>query len=289
METIKETFLFLRYLLMVIMPIGVSAQDASFPIGRKWVCYDKLLNPYAEPSIISYTVSDYKVINDKEYSYIRGVNYCKDGSRILKYGKIYIEEKDTTIYGDMLVLDESWEIGDTTTWRDDNAFNEDSLKWLTVYETVVDIGYLNGLKYWDLELNGWKCTWLQSVGYIKGGRDFFEEYNRRVGGPFTTVICCVDSNGDTLYVDRDALQLLPTGISNISADDIYIAQLDGECVVSLPAASEWTATLYNAAGVSVAHKSGECGEIILPTESKGTHILVLDVDGKQYTKKVVIK
>ena len=265
------------------------AQDAPFPIGRKWVCYKKLLNPYAEPSITSYTVSDYKVINDKEYSYIRGVNYCKDGSRILKYGKIYIEEKDTTIYGDMLIFDESWEIGDTTTWRDDHAFNEDSLKWLTVYETVVDIGYLNGLKYWDLELNGWKCTWLQGVGYIKGGRDFFEEYNRRVGGPVTTVICCTDSNGDTLYVDREALLLLPTGIHNTYTEDISIKQQGGECTVTLPTATKWSATLYGSNGATVAHKVGEGSEIILTAESKGTHILLLDIDGKQYTKKVVIK
>jgi hypothetical protein len=254
------------------------------------VYHDELLNPYVEPSIYERAVSDYNIINGKEYSCVGGLNYCKDGSRILKYGYIYIEEKDTVIYDNILIFDESWEIGDTTTWRQERGvFNKDSLKWLTVYETVVNIGYLNGLKYWDLELNGWKCRWLQGVGYIDGGRDIFEEYNEFIGGPSTTLICCTEANGDTLYVDRDLLYMLSTGIRNISAEDISIAQQDGECVVTLPMVSEWAVTLYNAAGVSVACKAGEGSEIFLPVESKGTYILVLEVGGKQYTKKIAIK
>jgi hypothetical protein len=39
----------------------------------------------------------------------------------------------------------------------------------------------------------------------------------------------------------------------------------------------------------VVRKAGEGSEIILPAESKGVHILVLNIDGKEYSEKVVIK
>ena len=288
MDAIKKIIIYLSCLFIAIAPFNVSAQSTPFPIGRKWVNCDELSNPYAEPQVYSRVVSDYNIINGKEYSCVGGLNYCKDGSRILKYGYIYIEEKDTVICDNILIFDESWEVGDTTTWLG-LGFNEDSLKWLPVHETVVGIGYLNGLKYWDLELYEWKCRWLQGVGYVKGGRGILEEYNRAVGGPTTTVICCTDSNGDTLYVDRDALQLLPTGIRDICAEEISIRQNDRGCTVTLPDNAKWSATLYNSNGTAVARKAGEGCEIILPAENKGTHILVLNIDGKEYTKKVVIK
>ena len=48
-------------------------------------------------------------------------------------------------------------------------------------------------------------------------------------------------------------------------------------------------TLYGSNGATVAHKVGEGSEIFLHAESKGIHILVLNIDGKEYTKKVAIK
>ena len=97
------------------------------------------------------------------------------------------------------------------------------------------------------------------------------------------------ANGDTLYVNRDYLYMLSTDIHNISSEDISINQQDGECIVTLPTAAKWSATLYNSNGVAVARKAGEGGEIILPAESKGVHVLVLNIDGKEYTTKVTIK
>ena len=79
-----------------------------------------------------------------------------------------------------------------------------------------------------------------------------------------------------------------TNIEPLKIEDISITQQDGECIVTLPVAAEWAVTLYNAAGISVACKAGEGDEIFLPVEGNGTYILVLEVGGKQYTKKVMI-
>jgi hypothetical protein len=80
-----------------------------------------------------------------------------------------------------------------------------------------------------------------------------------------------------------------TAIDGISAEKLSIAQANGECIVTLPTAAKWSATLYNSNGVAVVRKAGEGGEIILPAESKGVHVLVLNIDGKEYTTKVTIK
>ena len=211
------------------------------------------------------------------------VFFRKDGTKIYKYYNNYGIES--------FIFDESWEVGDTTTWFDEHAFDEESLTYYTEYETVVEIGYINGLKCWNLEIDGWMYAWLQGVGYIKGGRFMFEEYmSFIVGKPSYELICCIDPGNDTLYVNRDLLHLLPTGIENTTAEDISFKQQGGECIVTLPGeAVAWSATLSNSSGITVARRSGEGSEIILPATSKGTHILVVKADGKVVKKKVFIK
>jgi hypothetical protein len=91
-------------------------------------------------------------------------------------------------------------------------------------------------------------------------------------------------------VNRDLLYLLETGVENISADEVSFTQQGSECVVTLPAdVAAWEATLSNSVGVTVARRSGEGSEIILPATSKGTHILVIKADGRVVKKKVFIK
>ncbi len=269
--------------LFLLLSAGtIIAQDETFHDGRKWVMREYTVNPYDSlEEILTCVVNGDTTLAGKRY---KKVNFQRNGTGDISLLIRQVGSKIYQRYGnygkwnpDTLVFDENWIIGDKTTLPIQIQDN--------IYAEIIEVGELQGRKYWNV--NGW-YTWLQGVGYIKS-RMFFDAHKPLSGSKLYDLICCIEANGDTLYVDREALQLLPTGIGNISADDIYIAQLDGECVVSLPAASEWTATLYNAAGVSVAHKSGEGGEIILPTESKGTHILLLDIDGKQYTKKVVIK
>ena len=74
------------------------------------------------------------------------------------------------------------------------------------------------------------------------------------------------------------------------ASEVSFSQHGGRCIITLPYdAAAWSATLYNSAGATVARRSGEGSEIILPATSKGTHILVVNADGRVVKKKVFIK
>jgi hypothetical protein len=59
--------------------------------------------------------------------------------------------------------------------------------------------------------------------------------------------------------------------------------------VTLGVATEWSATLYNSNGVTVAQQQGSGNEIFLSADSKGTHILVVKSGGKVVKKKVLLR
>ena len=115
---------------------------------------------------------------------------------------------------------------------------------------------------------------------------FFDTYSGMTDNNLYSLICCVDPGNDTLYVNRDLLYLLETGNENISADEISFTQQGGECVVTLPLDAAWEVTLSNSSGVTVARRSGEGSEIILPATSNATHILVIKAGGRVVKKKV---
>jgi hypothetical protein len=53
------------------------------------------------------------------------------------------------------------------------VFNEEIVECYTVYETVTGTGYINGLKYWNLNFGGSEITFLEGVGYMNTGRAIF--------------------------------------------------------------------------------------------------------------------
>ena len=268
--------------LFLLLSAGtIIAQDETFHDGRKWVIREYTVNPYDSlEEILTCVVNGDTALGGEKY---KKVNFQRNGTGDISLLIRRVGSKIYQRYGncgkwnpDTLVFDENWIIGDKTTLPIQIQDN--------IYAEIIEVGELQGRKYWNV--NGW-YTWLQDVGYIKY-RMFFDAHKPLSGSKLYDLICCIEANGDTLYVDRDLLYMLSTGIRNISAEDISITQQDGECIVTLPGAAEWAVTLYNAAGVSVACKAGEGSEIFLPVEGKGTHILVLEVGGKQYTKKVMI-
>ena len=278
-----KTFKYFIFLLLIVMSSEVlHAQESVFPLGRRWVVLLDYLNPLVNDNVIEYSVNKIDTINGNTYSFIDGQKYRIDGSKIYLFEDYYLQSE-------ILIFDESWEVGDTTTWIHEDVFDIDSMKVVDKYETVVAVGYLNGLKYWDLDLYGWKCRWLQGVGYIEGGRGPFEECNWRMGAPSKMLICCVEANGDTLYVDRDNLHLIQTGISSLTSDNLTINPTAGGLSVDLGATTDWLATIYNSNGVTVAQQQGNGSEIFLPTDSKGTHILVVKAGGKVVKKKVLLR
>lgn len=269
--------------LFLLLSAGTTiAQDETFHDGRKWVMREYTVNPHDSlVEILTCVVNGDTTLGGERYKKVcfqrNGASDIsmlirRDGSKIYqRYGSYGKWNPDT------LVFDENWTMGNKTTLPIQNQGD--------LYAEIIEVGELQGRKYWDV--NGW-YTWLQDVGYIRG-RMFFDAHMPPHGGKLYDLICCTEANGDTLYVNRDFLYMLTTGISGICVDDIPIKQQGGECTVTLPTATKWSATLYGSNGATVAHKVGEGSEIILPAESKGTHILLLDIDGKQYTKKVVIK
>ena len=252
------------------------AQDTIIPDGRRWVMreYRPLYPPYGNRITICHINGD-TLINGHRYSKLyQGSFECmirREGTKWYVYDYIHEER----ISRDTLLFDESLIVGDTA--------------WIEPYENehyiVSEIGEIQGRKYWNV----YDCyTWVQDVGWVTHFP--FKHDHSLVGGVSVDVICCVDPGNDTLYVNRDLLYLLETGVENISADEISFTQRGGECVVTLPAdVAAWEATLSNSVGVTVARSSGEGCEIILPATSKGTHILVINVGGRVVKKKVYIK
>ncbi len=256
------------------------AQDTIIPDGRRWVMreYRPLYPPYGNRITICHINGD-TLINGHRYSKLyKGSLECmirREGTKWYVYDYIHEER----ISRDTLLFDESLNVGDTA-WSDPREIEPPYI--------VSEIGEIQDHKYWHIAAEYWGFdTWVQGIGWID--RLPFDYAHYLVGGVSISLICCVDPGNDTLYVNRDLLYLLETGIEDISSDEISFTQRGGECVVTLPLDAAWSATLSNSIGVTVARCSGEGSEVILPATSKGTHILVVNVGGRVVKKKVFIK
>ena len=276
-------FIAILYCLFFVFGTAV-AQDTIIPDGRKWIMREYNVNPFTSVNnVVTCVVNGdttlqgyaYKKVhfvknNNAETADISMLVRC-DGSKIYQrygtYGK----------WGpDRLVFDENLQVGDTLPF----------LITTELYANITSIGELQGRKYWNVF--DW-FIWLKGVGYINTLM-FFDTYSGMTGNNLYSLICCIDPGNDTLYVNRDLLHLLETNIENISASEVSFTQQGNECIVTLPAdVAAWEATLSNSVGVTVARCSGEGSEVILPATSKGTHILVVNADGRVVKKKVYIK
>lgn len=250
------------------------AQEYVIPNGRRWIYHEhRPLFPSYGDRIAYYDAKGDTLINGNKYSVIYpgyDVSYVRwEGTKCLRYWPM--TQRDT------LVFDESWNVGDTT------IMSNGEYKTRYFYE-VDSISEQQGRKCWWI----FGIGWLQGIGFMDL-TPFYIEFDLK-GGVSLDLICCIDPGNDTLYVNRDLLPLLQTGIKDISADNVSFSQQGERCIVTLPYdASAWSATLYNSVGVTVARRSGEGSEIILPATSKGTHILVVNADGRVVKKKVYIK
>ena len=150
---------------------------------------------------------------------------------------------------------------------------------------VIKPDFYDYFKYFD------DIKWIQGIGHPTT----LLQYERRGGYDCLCsdiVLFCIAANGDTIYRNKrywfpDLVQI--TKIRKISASEVSFTQQGNECVVTLPLDAAWSATLSNSIGVTVARRSGEGSEIVLPATSKGTHILVIKADGRVVKKKVYIK
>lgn len=252
------------------------AQDGALPEERKWIMRRcNLVEPPMVESLYTAYIKGCSIINGYSYSKLRpgytgGYNlFRKDGT------KWYVYKRD--IERDSLVFDESWNVGDTA-WV--------STESRSLCGVISKIGEIQGRKYWIMD-GSYSGIWVEDVGFI----DRYPIENSSVFNGFSfELICCVEPTGDTLYVNRDLFYMFDVdGITGASNKDVVVSQSGNECLVTLPEICMWKAALYSCSGVTVARLSGEGCEILLPTTSKGAHILVLDVGGKLVTKKLFIK
>ena len=275
MKTIRLLMILVSFFISTVSEI--TAQEKVIPKGRKWVMrlWRPLYPPYGERLEVYESKGD-TMINDMKYSIISpGMGYDKisyvrwEDSKCWRYWQ--------TSKRDTLVFDESWQVGDTT-MHPKGSGDE--------FYTITEVGEIQGRKYWK---DGDGAVWLPDIGFIST-EPYYVEW-QLMGGPARRLICCVEANGDTLYVDRSLLYLTQTGISLAIVDDDVICQQSSDgLLVNLGAnIPQWSTTLYNSNGVCVAQKEGAGSEIFLPTDSKGTHILVVKAGDRVVKKKIALK
>ena len=254
----------------------LAAQEDTIPAGRKWIMRRcNLVEPPMKESLYTAYILGSSTIDGYSYAKLRP-GYSSGYNLVRREGsKWYIYKQDAA--RETLLFDESWSVGDTAWVSPDDP---------SLHSVVDDIGEAQGRKYWVLG-GYFSGTWLQGVGFV----DRYPLENSPLSNGYSfDLICCVEANGDTLYANRELFYMFDdTGVNGISEENVTVVQRGGECVVTLPYADAWSVTLYNSVGAAVARRSGEGSEIILPATSKGTHILVVNADGRVVKKKVFIK
>ena len=271
----KRLKYFILLILIAISSEMVFAQNYTIPIGRKYILRRyNIFFPLDRNEIIYFDATGDTIINGNIHTIISRNKHTTIGSNtfVRWYGTKCIEYIPE-MQRDTLLFDESWKVGDTI-----------SVHPLLSPVPIVETGLLYSRKYWKWEKRG---TWLQGIGYIDN-IPFLYEIN--ANSHSTKLICCIEANGDTLYVDRDILHFIQTSVNNPSAGNLTITPADGGCLVTLGSdAVEWTATLYNSNGVTVAQQQCSGSEAFLPTDSKGTHILVVKAGDRVVKKKIMLR
>ena len=213
MKAIKS---FILLILLASSSLTFS-QGNIFPEGRKWIIREYKINPTVNyNNIITCLVSGDTILAGHSYKKVHFTNHAtndtdvsmlirRDGSKIYqRYGSYGKWNPDT------LVFDENWQKGDKTTL----PFGHNADGTISSYAEIFETGQIEGRKYWNINDS---YTWVQDVGYITT-RLFFDAYGINYGGSLYDVICCVEANGDTLYVNRDILHSSFSQVGNMLED-----------------------------------------------------------------------
>ena len=293
-------------------------KDGFYVDGMKWITgyfmfdtKDVVAEVY--PRYHTYVINGDTVIGDNIYKkmdeYSRSIystgGYWRTFFTRYENGKYMFYFPDDS-YRDYYKYRYYW-IGDDVVFFDENLKSGDSNapneyeKIAYIGDTLFDDSPDEVRRFWKLSPDSDSRTrytdamnnvlWIEGIGSISQPIPYF--INEVDCACYEMLLYCINSEGDTIYRNKKYIDLVApyfkTNMKPLTAGDISTKQADGECIVTLPTATKWSATLYGSNGAIVASKAGEGSEIILPAESKGTHILVLNIDGTEYTKKVVIK
>ena len=289
------------WILFLLLPLSICAaswqafeEGQKLPDGMQWAIFSYVHPQYYYTEI--YRIAGDSVIDGKVFKKVlTSRNEDFSNATLERYmlrdegGRIYLRWHHGE---EELFFDCSSEVGDTLILQ-----GKDPAIITCIKDTVFDNVKGDKLKCWEMILGEydssedwyfwWEATYIENVGFLSTGHA--QTHFLQTGGDNKLLYVSV---GDSLiYLCEEGIyyKSSETAIDGISADKLSIKQQGGECIVTLPSTAKWNATLYSSNGTAVARKAGEGCEIILPAESKGTYILLLNIDGKQYTKKVVIK
>ena len=306
----KKVFLAITLFLLAIP--SFSQTDSMYTDGKKWMVGYFRINKKDAPTVLgeyylTYTINGDTLINGNIYKKMYYSYTTSEGTFDVNYRPIYLVrvENGKHLYyrpndkDNYTLLDEKYFIGDDFIFFDENEQtnkyeirdtifeNTDAKKRKYFkYRPYVNIDYYRfvyALNY---------VAWVEGIGSLSQP---FPYYINEVDCPcYNIVLCCVESTGDTIYRNQKFIDLLEpylkTDISKITADEITITPSDGGCLVTLDTyTGEWTATLYNSNGITVAQQQSNGNEIFLPTDSKGTHILVVKAGGRVVKKKIMLR
>ena len=299
-------------ILLSVFILSSFAQDSLYINGMKWVTWEFNFdnNDYigSDEYYFTYIIDGDTVINGCRYKKMQQlIGYPEEGCEyhletyFVRYenGKylFYLPDEKENV-------DDGCYVGDDYVFFDENLKEGDLLSFVekifSVGDTVFDDSPNNVRKYWKKQhlendysrfsaLND--VLWVNGIGSLSQPIPYFiEEYDCAC---YQMLLYCINSSNDTIYRNQKFIDLVApyfnTNVSMLKSDEVSFTQQGGECVVTLPCDAVWSATLSNSVGVTVARRSGEGDEIILPATSKGTHILVVNVGGRVVKKKVFIK
>ena len=299
-------------LISILISPALAQKDSLYVDGMKWIT-------------TNYTFEGKEVTDDigETLIYIVEGDSLVDGVKYKKLNLYYFIEEDSPEYFDTFLarynngkylfylpedkeyLGEGYYIGNDYVLFDDNLKVGDSLpgnayeKIASIGDTVFQESSTVKRKCWKMQpyssSSGLYTEILNHVVWIEGIGQLIEPIPQsifEVDCPcYNMLICCINPAGDTIYKSDKYFGLNRTlSLSSPVAYNISITPTDGGCLVTLGSdAVEWTATLYNSNGVTVAQRQGNGSEIFLPTDSKGTHILVVKAGGRVVKKKIMLR
>ena len=308
--------IFFTLLLSILALTSHAQNDGLYVDGMKWVCG-------------GFTFAKKDSVGDVEkilYTYIIKGDTVVNGTEYKKMFQLFSYPNDDYEYlGDMMCLcryddgkylfylpemknrwGDEYFIGDDYVFFDENLGKGEILssagKIDCIKDTAFDDFYNVIRKYWKMELDRGaslryeyaldNVLWVEGIGSLSQPMPY--QIDALDCTCYQMVLYCINPAGDTIYRNQKYIDFVEpyfkTNIPALKSDNVSFKQQDGKCIVTLPYdASAWSATLYNSVSVTVSRRSGEGSEIILPATSKGTHILVVNADGRVVKKKVYIK
>ena len=302
--TVMKKILLIALVSFFVLP-AFSQKDSLYVDGMKWVTHyvtfgshDKIIKISKNPS--TYFINGDSIINGIKYKKmywsvndylwdIYPVRY-EDGKYLFylpQYKNDYWGVQNHFIGDDYVLFVEKYDtlVGWGTGWNVGE-----------IGDTVFQDSFDKKRKYWRLDINGYYHLYqkvLNNIYWVEGIGQLIQpapEFILEVDCPcYNMLTYCINPEGDTIYRNNKYIDYL-TSIASVPEYEISVVSTADGLSVNIGAdILQWSATLYNSNGVCVAQKEGAGSEIFLPTDSKGTHILVVKAGDRVVKKKIALK